>query len=458
MKDIATLPNLLIVDDDPLYRRLSASILSENHTIYTAESAVEGLKIMKKEPINFVISDYLMPQMTGLQFLEKIKKDYPSVEVILISESGSMDTVIESMRQGAADFFKKPFTPSDLWMALERIKNLKKLKLELTNQQKNNTVLKEELSEHVGNIIGQSRQIKEILDQIQLVAETPDTSVLIIGESGTGKELVARQIHEQSHRKRSRFGAVNMSAIPDTLFESEFFGHKKGSFTDAINDKAGWFETVNTGTLFLDEIGEMSLGLQVKLLRVLEDRKFTKVGTQSSHPFDVRIVSATNKTVAELTNGTNFRLDLFHRLGTFIIQLPPLRERKEDIPILTDHFLFGLSKKMGKSITSVHPEVYKLFSNYDFPGNIRELKNILERAVIMCKSNQLQTHHFNLLSLSNNRLANETFDLSELEKRTIIKALHKANNNKSDAAKLLNLQWNALYRRLIKYNIETCDN
>ena len=455
MEKSESIKSLLIIDDDPLYRRLSASILNEKFKIFTAEKSTDAFNILKKENISYIIADYLMPEMTGLQILAKVKKDYPDIEVIMISESGNMDTVIEALREGAADFFKKPFTPSDMWMALERIKKIKEIKNELKEQKNTNTVLKKEILQHVGNIVGKSKGIAEILEQINLVAQTPDTSVLIIGESGTGKELVAREIHEQSNRKNNMFGAVNMSAIPETLFESEFFGHKKGSFTNAISDKAGWFETVNKGTLFLDEIGEMSLGLQVKLLRVLEDRNYTIVGAQKTNAFDVRIVAATNKSEEELTDGKSFRLDLFHRLGTFIIHLPPLRERKDDIPILAEYFLGILNSKMGKSINKISPKVIDLFSKYDFPGNIRELKNIMERAVIICKTDELLLDHFNLINSSNRkRKSEEIFDLMELEKRTIIRALEKTNYNKAEAAKLLNLQWNALYRRIIKFNID----
>ncbi|MEA3447907.1 MAG: sigma-54 dependent transcriptional regulator [Bacteroidota bacterium] len=455
MENNEAIKNLLIIDDDPFYRKLSASILNDKFNIFTAEKPSDAFKILKNENISYIIVDYLLPEMTGLQILDKVKKKYPDIEVIMISESGNMDTVIGALREGAADFFKKPFTPSDIWMAIERIKYYRKIKNELEKQKNTNIVLKDEISKYVGNIIGKSKEIVEIREEIKLVAQTPDTSVLIIGESGTGKELVAREIHEKSSRKNNMFGAVNMSAIPDTLFESEFFGHKKGSFTDAISDKAGWFESTNKGTLFLDEIGEMSLGLQVKLLRVLEDRTYTIVGTQKANPFDVRIVAATNKRKEELTDGKNFRLDLFYRLGTFIIHLPPLREIKEDIPILAEHFLKMFNDKMGKSINKISPKVIDLFNAYDFPGNIRELKNIIERAVIVCKSDQLMVEHFNLISTSNRkRKKEETFDLIELEKNTIIRALEKTNYNKAEAAKLLNLKWNALFRRIKKYKID----
>ena len=454
MEEVDTNLNLLIIDDDPFYRRLSASILGEKFNVFTADCPSAGLKILKKESINFVISDYILPEMTGIELLEKIKAEYPAIEVILISNSGDMDTVIEALRKGAADYFKKPFTPADIWMSIERVTKYSLLKQDLSKQKQQNILLKNELKSEIGTIIGKSKQILTVTEQIKLVAQTPDTSVLIIGESGTGKELVARAIHDFSTRKDQLFGASNMSAIPDALFESEFFGHTKGSFTDASTDKAGWFETVNKGTLFLDEIGEMTLNLQVKLLRVLEDRKYTKVGTQKSVPFDVRIVSATNKSIESLTENTSFRLDLFHRLGTFIIHIPPLRDRKDDIPIIANHFLKSLNTKMGKDIRGISDDALQLFHEYRFPGNVRELRNLMERAVILCNENELQSKHFDIIkSFSNTKTLVETFDLEEIEKNTILRALEKTDFNKAEAARLLNIEWNALHRRLQKYQL-----
>ena len=456
MEERDTKLNLLIIDDDPFYRRLSASILGEKFHVFTADCPSEGLKILKKETVNFIISDYILPEMTGLGLLEKVKTEYPTIEVILISNSGDMDTVIEALRKGAADYFKKPFTPADIWMSIERVMKYSSLKRDLDTQKQQNILLKKELKNEIGSIIGKSKPILNVIEQIKMVAQTPDTSVLIIGESGTGKELVARAIHDFSSRKDKLFGASNMSAIPDALFESEFFGHTKGSFTDASSDKAGWFETVDKGTLFLDEIGEMTLNLQVKLLRVLEDRKYTKVGTQKSVSFDVRIVSATNKSIETLTENTTFRLDLFHRLGTFIIHIPPLRERKEDIPILANHFLNLLNRKMGKDIRGISDDALELFQRYKFPGNVRELRNLMERAVILCNENELQSKHFDIIKFfSSPKIITETFDLEEIEKNTILRALEKTNFNKAEAARLLNIEWNALHRRLQKYQLLT---
>jgi transcriptional regulator with PAS, ATPase and Fis domain len=304
-------------------------------------------------------------------------------------------------------------------------------------------------------MIGESPAIEEIKNQVRLVARTPDTSVLIIGESGTGKELVARGIHDLSARRDELFGAVNMSAIPESLFESEFFGHKKGSFTGAIADKAGWFETTDKGSLFLDEIGDMPHNLQVKLLRVLEEKKYIKVGTQKEQTFDIRIIAATNKSLEEISNPKFFRTDLFHRIGTFIIHLPPLRKRKEDIPLLVEYFVEQFSEKMAKSNIQVAPEVFDLLQGYSFPGNIRELRNLIERAVILCKDNIIKAENFGII----NKLAHsapqeeDSYDLQEVEKRAISKALDISGDDQEEAAKLLNIDSKTLSKKMKQHGL-----
>ncbi len=450
--------NILVIDDDPVYRNLLRSILKEKSNVFAVEAPSLGFKVINTQSIDILICDFQLPEMSGLKVLEIIKEDYPGIEVIMISSSGDMDAVIGALRKGAVDFFKKPFTAPEIWFSIERTRKYSELYEKLTHIKTENVLLKTEVNRVLGQaIIGKSIDIISIKQQMEMVADTPDTSVLIIGESGTGKELVARGIHNLSNRKDQLFGAVNMSAVPESLFESEFFGHKKGSFTGAIVDRAGWFEETNNGTLFLDEIGEMPIALQIKLLRVLEDRKFTKVGSQREQDFDVRVISATNKTIEELTDGKNFRLDLFHRLGTFVINLPPLRDRKGDIIELSNYFLHSLAEKMGKKkITTINSEVFDLFNNYSFPGNIRELKNLIERAVIVCQTKELTPMHFTSLNIQKTQSIQSanSFDLKELEKQTILKVLQKVNFNKAEAARLLNLEWNALYRRIQKFNIE----
>lgn len=450
--------NILIIDDDPIYRRLSSSILKEKFNVFTVETPSAGFQVLKNQKIEYVICDYRLPEMDGLDVLARIKTDYPQVEVIMISDSGDMNTVIEALRRGAVDYFKKPFTPADIWMSIEKTRKFSELKKSYHSEKNKNSELKKIVDSEFGvEMIGSSKIISDTKNQMRMVAQTPDTSVLILGESGTGKELVARGIHNLSKRKDEFFGAVNMSAIPENLFESEFFGHKKGSFTGAISDKAGWFETANKGTLFLDEIGEMTPNLQVKLLRVLEDRTYTKVGTQASNNFDIRIIAATNKPIELISSGKEFRLDLFHRVGTFIIYLPPLRERKGDIPELVKYFVDMFARKMAKNINHIQPQVYELLKNYNFPGNIRELRNIIERSVILCFDDTLRVESFSLMNTfgahETSEVCFDTYNLEEIERQTILKALEVSNFNKSEAARLLNIEWNALYRRMQKFNI-----
>ncbi len=452
---------ILVLDDDPIIRNLMRSMLKDKSNLQVAEKPSKAFEMMKEHPIDILICDFMMPEMDGLEVLDKVKEDYPHIEVIMISAEGDIDTVIGALRRGAVDYFRKPFKAEDIWIAIERTKKFSELNANLSNYKNRNKYLQNVIHEKVGDdIVGKSSSIKDIMQQMQQVAKTHDTSVLILGESGTGKELVARGIHKMSSRKDDVFGAVNMSAVPESLFESEFFGHKKGSFTGAVADKAGWFEVANKGTLFFDEIGEMDQSLQVKLLRVLEDRKYTKVGAQKEESFDIRIVAATNKTVREMSEGRIFRSDLYYRLSTFTIYLPPLRDRADDIPLLVEHFFKTLVPRMGKEIKKIHPEVMSLLTSYHFPGNIRELRNLMERAIIICDGQELRPDHLPpIVKQQEQPDSEETFvnddvlDLREIEKRTIIRALEKANYNKNEAAKMLNLDWNALYRRIQKYNI-----
>lgn len=451
--------NVLVLDDDPVFRNILRSVLNEKLNVFAVEAPSIAFRILQNEKIDILICDFKLPEMDGLMVLDKVKEEYPGIEVIMISSAGDMDTVIVALRKGAADFLRKPFNAGDIWLAVERTRKYSELTSDLNHYKKRTDLLTKVVNTELGNlIVGNSASVEAIKSQMQMVAQTPDTSVLIIGESGTGKELVARGIHNLSNRKDELFCAVNMSAVPESLFESEFFGHKKGSFTGALVDKAGWFETANNGTLFFDEIGEMSMALQVKLLRVLEDRRFTRVGTQHEQKFNVRIIAATNKTIQELSSGKSLRIDLYHRLSTFVIEIPPLRERKPDIPVLIDYFYGTLSRKLGKHPVGIHSDVYDLLRTYYFPGNVRELKNIVERAIIVSDGGQILPKHFPSVNpsagMDNRLLDSDGFNLYEIEKQTILKALQKVNYNKSEAARLLNIEWNALYRRIQKYNIE----
>ena len=467
--------NILVLDDDPIIRNLLRSMLSDKARVTAVERPSLAFKALNEQAVDLLISDFMLPEMNGLQVLEKVKAEYPEIEVIMISAEGDMNTVIGALRKGAVDYFKKPFRSEDIWIAIERTRKFSELNANLTSFKNKTRYLQNAITEKIGDtIVGASPAIMDIKKQMQMVAGTLDTSVLILGESGTGKELVARGIHQLSARKDEMFGAVNMSAVPETLFESEFFGHKKGSFTGAVADKAGWFEMANKGTLFFDEIGEMEQSTQVKLLRVLEDRKFTRLGTQKEQSFDIRIVAATNKTVEEMSSGKNFRADLYYRLSTFTIFLPALRDRAEDIPLLIDHFFQTLVKKMGKPVKRIHPSVYAMLKAYKFPGNIRELRNLMERAIIICEGQEVIPSNFphivqpghavapqavaphppaTATEVPSEAASEDIFDLKEVEKNTILKALEMTGYNKNEAAKLLNIEWNALYRRMQKYGI-----
>ncbi|MCD4745461.1 MAG: sigma-54 dependent transcriptional regulator, partial [Bacteroidales bacterium] len=326
--------------------------------------------------------------------------------------------------------------------------------------EQNYSLVSKELQERIGhNLIGNTPVMNSIIELMSKVAKVDNTTVLITGESGTGKELVARGIHYLSTRKKQFFHSVNCSAIPETLFESEFFGHKKGSFTGAIENKIGWFEIANNGTLFLDEISDMPQNQQAKLLRVIEERKISKLGSHNEINVDIRVIAASNQDIEKMSQKKEFRLDLYHRLSSFIIHIPPLRERKDDIPLLVSHFIKDFSLKMGKPILHVDKNILKELMYYDFPGNVRELKNMAERAVILCDNNILKLKDFHIIKPINNASKllsediNEVFDLEVSEKKLIIKALKNTNYNKSKAADLLNISWQSLDRRMKKFNL-----
>ncbi|WP_282014882.1 sigma-54-dependent transcriptional regulator [Marinifilum flexuosum] len=453
---------ILILDDEQLVRdELSEFLIDPNFQIFKASTPSEAFEIMNRNEVHIAIVDVNLPEMSGLDVLERIKKEHSDIEVIMISGYSEMDSVIHSMRLGASDFFTKPFRLRDVEHSIERTKKFVNLNKSLQEVKRNYSIISKEFYEAMGyEIVGESRHMKNLINLIGKVAKTENTSVLITGESGTGKELVARAIHYLSSRKENCFYAVNCSAIPETLFESEFFGHTKGAFTGASDTKTGWFEAANKGTLFLDEIGDMQLNLQTKFLRVLEDRKIRKVGSNIEIPFDTRIIAATNQNLEELSNERGFRLDLYHRISSFVIHLEPLRNRKEDIPLLLDYFVKYFNRIMAKNINEVDEAVVRKLLAYEFPGNVRELKNMVERAVIICDTNKLGLSHFQLNEIKENYSdhyhypSEEILDLELVEKNCILKALERSNYNKSKAADLLNITWQSLDRRIKKYKIE----
>lgn len=453
---------ILVVDDEQRVRDEIAEFLMENkYKVYKAGLPSEAFNILKNNDIDLVILDIKLPEMDGLSALEIIKETYPNIEVIMISGHGDMGSVIEAMRKDAADFFPKPFRLLDINLAIQRTTRYINLNTKYKELEKNFSLISNEIQKNIGHqLIGKSKAMKHVISMMSKVANVENTTVLITGESGTGKELVARGIHYMSNRNKQFFHSVNCSAIPESLFESEFFGHKKGSFTGAIENKAGWFEIANKGTLFLDEIGDMPLSQQAKLLRVLEERKVSRVGSSDKIDVNVRVITASNQELKQMSTEKEFRLDLYHRLGSFIIDLPPLRERQEDIPLLVEYFIKYYIENLGKPIHKIDPAITKELVKYSFPGNIRELRNMVERAIILSEDGFLKLEDFQLGSTeilsatsSSSSSTVDTWDLELSEKGLIRKALEQSNNNKSKAAELLNISWQSLDRRMKKFEI-----
>jgi len=452
---------ILVLDDERVFRdEIKEFLETDGFNVHLAGKPSAAFELLSQNEIDILILDLKLPEMDGITVLQKVKELYPDIEVIMITGHGDMDAVIQAMRYGAVEFFPKPFRLIDMKAAIQRTTRYLNLNSRYKEVEHSYALISKELRESVGyEIMGTSKAIKSVVDLMTKVAKADSTSVLITGESGTGKELVARGIHYLSARKNAYFHAVNCSAIPDTLFESEFFGHKKGAFTGANEEKIGWFEIANGGTLFLDEIVDMQPAMQSKLLRVLEDRKVRRIGSNNDISVDVRIIAATNQNLQKLLEENKFRPDLYYRLNSFEIFIPPLRERREDIPILFDYFIKLISQKLNKKIPSIDSSVVKALSAYDFPGNVRELRNMVERALILSDGNKLTLKYFVGLPMVESDLVfeqeiDELFDLDEAEKRLIIKALQKTDYKKSEAAQLLNITRQSLDRRLEKYGID----
>lgn len=452
---------ILVVDDEQRVREEIAEFLVENkYEVFKASAPSEAFNILSQNEIHILILDIKMPEMDGLSALSIIKENYPDVEVIMISGHGDMNSVIDAMRKGAADYFQKPFRLMDINLAIKRTTRYIDLHQKYKELEQSFSLISNEIQKSIGHqLIGKSKAMKKVVAMMTKVASVENTTVLITGESGTGKELVARGIHYLSNRKKQFFHSVNCSAIPESLFESEFFGHKKGSFTGSVENKAGWFEVANKGTLFLDEIGDMPVGQQAKLLRVLEERMVSRVGSNEKISVDVRVIAASNQELMKMSFAKEFRLDLYHRISSFVIDLPPLRERKEDIPVLLKHFIDYYTISLGKDIKKVDPAIEKELVRYAFPGNIRELRNLIERALIISENGILKLSDFQIgsaeaaeqqMGISSGE---EVWDLEMTERRLITKALEHSNNNKSKAAELLNISWQSLDRRLKKFDI-----
>ncbi|MBM3235210.1 sigma-54-dependent Fis family transcriptional regulator [Candidatus Poribacteria bacterium] len=370
--------NILVIDDDPIVgESCEITLTEEGHTVKTAFSGKEALEKIKGETFDLALIDLKMPEMDGIEVLQAIKKSYPEITVIMITGYPAIETAVKAQRLGAFDYVLKPFTPEELNIVVARALDNRELIRE-------NQRLRQQLQDNYkfnNNIVGNSKSIQEIYTLIEKVAPT-DSTILIYGESGTGKEVIARAIHQSSLRRDKQFVTVDCAVLSENLLESELFGHVKGSFTGATMDKPGLFEIASGGTMFLDEIGNISLSVQKKLLRVLQEREFMRVGGTEVKKVDIRLIAATNRNLEAMVAEETFREDLFYRLNIVPIYLPPLRERKQDIPILACHFLEEYSKEANKNVSNISPEAMALLVNYNWPGNIRELENLIERIVV----------------------------------------------------------------------------
>ena len=448
---------VLVIDDEINFTEEIEEFLDNHGYIsYTANNVHKGRTILKNNNIDLLILDVRLKGVSGLDILKEVKLEYPKLEVIIVSAHGDMETVITALRNGAIDYLKKPFRHADIQIAIQRTQRFVELQRTIRKFEEKTSLISKQLQEKIKrDFIGESYQIKEILEMALTAAKYKDTSVLITGESGTGKENVARIIHYESARKENVFCAVNSSAISDTLLESEFFGHKKGSFTGAITDKKGFFEVSNEGTLFLDEIADMPINLQAKILRAIEEKTITRVGETDPVATDFRIIAATNHDVEKLIKQKKFRLDLLHRLNTIHIHIPPLRERVEDIEPLLNHFVSEFSHKLNKPDLKVDRETVRMLKNYSFPGNVRELRNMVERAIILCKGELLTVNEFQAkISVEpESRKEKIYFNLEENESNLIRLALKLKNYNQKKTAEILGITRDSLIRRMKKYNI-----
>ncbi|WP_447976969.1 sigma-54-dependent transcriptional regulator [Candidatus Nitrospira bockiana] len=441
---------VLVVDDEPEMRSLVQEVLQEHgYSVEVAESGREALKRLSEQGYGVVVTDLRMKEMQGIELLSEIKRSYPDVNVILMTAFGSVETAIEAMKQGAYDYLTKPVKNEELVLVTERAARDAALRREVGRLRRE--VLKE-YSFH--QILGKSKAMRDLFDLIRRVADSP-TNVLITGESGTGKELVAKAIHYNSDRRDAPFVPVNCAAIPEALLESELFGHVRGAFTDAKADKRGLFEEAHKGTLFLDEISELPLMLQAKLLRAIQEHEIRRVGATRPVSVDVRIIAATNLNLTEEVKGKRFREDLYYRLNVIEIRLPPLRERKEDIPLLVEAFLRRCAEAGRKPVQGISEPALALLIDYQWPGNVRELENVIERAVTLTRGEKIVPEDLPTAvqgARGERRViddaAERTLPLADVEKEYILRILEKTGGNKYQAAHVLGIDRKTLYRKL----------
>ncbi len=451
--------NKILVVDDELNMRLvlKAMLEKENYEVATASDGLDALNILKNNNVAVVVTDLKMPRLDGMGLLEKVVRNYPSTPVIIITAHGTIDTAVDALKKGAFDYITKPFEQDDL-------KNIINKAFRTRTLNEDEVVLSPDETDRY-DIIGSSNSMKEIFDTIKKVAPTT-TTILITGETGTGKELIANAIHRGGPRRNSPFIKINCAAISENLIESELFGYERGAFTGAVSRKPGRFELAHKGTLFLDEIGDIPRELQVKLLRVIQDQEFERVGGLRTIKVDVRLVTATNRNLLQDVKEGRFRDDLFYRLNVVPVHLPPIRERKEDINSLTDYFVDKFNKKLNRNI-NIDPGVRELFLNYGWPGNIRELENLVERLVLMATEDTVVPEDIppelksrgEVVSISRLKGREKSFKeiikskTEEIERQMIVKVLEECDWNVTKAAAQLGLSRKGLQLKMIKYNL-----
>jgi DNA-binding NtrC family response regulator len=441
---------ILIVEDDDLMRELMTKILAgEHYHIFQASSGEEALKLLQEQTIDLMLTDLRLTGMNGLQLLTEVRSFDQEIVVIVMTAYASVETAVEAMRKGAYDYLTKPFINDEIRVMLRRALNQRHLSRE-------NRHLKRELRERYRfeNIVGNSEAMEKVYRLIEKVSGI-SSNVLIVGETGTGKELVARAIHYNSERSDRPFVAVNCGALTESLLESELFGHLKGAFTGAIANQEGFFRKADKGTLFLDEISEVSHGLQVKLLRAIQEREVIPVGGREPLRFDVRLIAATNRLLEDEVKKGTFREDLFYRINVITIPLPPLRDRKEDVPLLVNHFLQKYAQRLGKPSVKILREAMQALVNYEWPGNVRELENMIERAVALCEEDLIERtdlpDKLTQVKIAIRDLDEYEMTLDALEEQHIKKVLQKVNGDKVKASQILGINLSTLYRKLARY-------
>ncbi len=438
---------ILVADDEePLRRLLKKELSRKGFSVETAPDGRAALNILKEDVFDVILLDIVMPGMDGLALMKKLKSDPAAPAIVVLTGRATIETAVEAMKNGAYDYLTKPYKLDELVVVINRAYDYRNLSMK-------SRLLQQELvrKESPVEFVGKSRRLREILTLIKKIAPT-DSPVFIQGESGTGKELVANTIWHYSRRNELPFIALNCATLSENLIESELFGHEKGAFTSAYQTKHGIVEVADRGTLFLDEIGEMPLGLQAKLLRFLDSGEFRRIGSNKTLSVDVRVIAATNKDMAELVKRGSFREDLYYRLNVINISIPPLRERREDIPELSDFFLDRYCSKMSKSITGFSPDAMDALMRYRWPGNARELENVIERAVILCDNSLIEKTDLSIPAEAAPE-KNPQPSLDEMEKGYILTVLREANGNQSRASQILGIDRKTLYLRLKKYGI-----